>query len=91
MGTTLLVAYFWQPPTPSLAVNDIGDFLGLLIFFVVVRGVISGLSGARRRTTAALASELETPRAFFESAAEGIVIVSQTGRSVRVNADALVH
>ena len=90
MGTTLLVAYFWQPPTPSLAVNDIGDFLGLLIFFVIVRGVISKLRGARRRTTAALASEVETPRAFFESAAEGIVIVSQTGRSVRANADALV-
>jgi PAS domain S-box-containing protein len=87
LATTLLcataAAYFWLPPF-GLAVADVGDLSGLLVF-VAVSGVISGLGESRRRTMAALASEVETTRAFFESAAEGIVVVDQAGRIVRAN------
>jgi len=37
------------------------------------------------QAASALPSEMETNRALFESAAEGIVVVSRTGRIVRVN------
>jgi len=44
--------------------------------------------GARKlleQAARALASEIDTTRAFFESAAEGIVVVSPTGHIVRMN------
>ena len=39
-----------------------------------------------KRSAAALAAEVQTTRAFFDSAAEGIVIVNQTGRILSINA-----
>src|SRR5262249_50467067 len=45
-------------------------------------------TGARRlleQAASALALEIDTTRALFESAAEGIVVVSMTGHIVRVN------
>jgi PAS domain S-box-containing protein len=90
--TTLLcsaaAAYFWMPPAASLSVSDAGDVAALLVF-LLTGGVISGLNDAWRRTAAGLASEGETTRAFFESAAEGIVVVDAGGRIVRINARAL--
>jgi PAS domain S-box-containing protein len=87
--TTLLsaaaAAYFWMPPGRSWEVGGAGDLLALLVF-VTTGVVISGLNEAWRRTGARLASELDTTRAFFESAAEGIVVVDRAGRITRINA-----
>jgi PAS domain S-box-containing protein len=77
-------AYLWMPPG-AWPVGDAGDLLALLVF-VTTGVVISGLNEAWRRTGARLASELDTTRAFFESAAEGIVVVDRAGRITRINA-----
>jgi PAS domain S-box-containing protein len=77
-------AYLWMPPG-AWAVGDTGDVLALLVF-VTTGVVISGLNEAWRRTAARLASEVDTTQAFFESAAEGIVVVDRAGRITRINA-----
>jgi PAS domain S-box-containing protein len=77
-------AYFWMPG-PAWAVTDAGDALALGAF-VAIGAAVAIVTEARRCALARLAAELETTRAFFDSAAEGIVVVNRTGHIVRINA-----
>ena len=52
---------------------------------VEISRIVRDITARKRLDAEALAAELETVRAFFESAAEEIVIVNQAGRIVRTN------
>ena len=68
----------------SLTLTPVRDHDGRVVEIVMVAHEI----GARKlleQAARAVASEVDTTRALFESAAEGIVVVSPTGHIVRVN------
>jgi PAS domain S-box-containing protein len=53
---------------------------------VEISRIVRDITARKRLDAEALAAEIATVRAFFESAAEGILIANQAGQIVRVNA-----
>jgi PAS domain S-box-containing protein len=70
--------YRWIVDTGVPRYTPLGDFAGYISSAIDITDM--------KETMGALASEIETTRALFESAVEGIAIVNQAGQMVRVNA-----
>jgi PAS domain S-box-containing protein len=82
--SALLADYLWIPPAFTLAIADVADTLGLVVF-TAMGFVISLLNEAWRRSTRRVAGSEERLRVTLASIGDAVLATDEQGRITQLN------